>query len=253
MNTKDPLVSFRPFDVHIPNLEGDGIAETVRIDVPVRVDSATGEEVLTPEALVLIEKTKLRRMGLMSPEEIQNLRQRLGLTQDEMSDLLQIGAKTYTRWESGRARPSRSMNVLLCALRDGQLDVNYLRALRDPEFSTVWFAQNRARAMFVSCLGAIKPNVETAFTHALVESSRHWFARHLEGGPSSSPSIVVHVMDAHEQPAWLFSDLKTDEKIEIKATMPRTMSPRPPETRHSWLGFRRSMTDCRQPEEAISS
>jgi DNA-binding transcriptional regulator YiaG len=253
MNTKDPLVSFRPFDVHIPNLEGDGVAETVRIDVPVRVDSATGEEVLTPEALALIEKTKLRRMGLMSPEEIQNLRQRFGLTQDEMSNLLQIGAKTYTRWESGRARPSRSMNVTLCALRDGQLDVNYLRALRDPGFSAAWFAQNRTRAMFISCFGAIKPTGETAFAHALAESSRHWFARHLEGWPSSSTDVIVHVMDAPGQSAWLFSEMKTDEKIEIKATMPRTISPRPPEARHSWLGFRRSMTDYRQPEEAISS
>ena len=48
-----------------------------------------------------------------------------------MSDLLQIGAKSYTRWESGRARISRSMNVLLSALRDGAVTVEYLRCLRD--------------------------------------------------------------------------------------------------------------------------
>jgi DNA-binding transcriptional regulator YiaG len=121
----------RPFDVRIPNLEGDGIAETIRIDVPVRIDPDTGEEVLMPEALELIEKTKARRMGLMSPDEIRELRERLALTQEEMSELLQIGAKTYTRWETSRARVSRSMNVILCALRDGAITIEYLRCLRE--------------------------------------------------------------------------------------------------------------------------
>lgn len=124
-------VVLRPFDVHIPNLEGDGASEIVRIDIPVRIDPQSGEEILTPEAHELIERTKLRCMGLMSAEELRELRERLNLTQEEMSDLLQIGAKTYTRWESGRARLSRSMNVLLSALRDGVVTVEYLRCLRD--------------------------------------------------------------------------------------------------------------------------
>jgi len=126
------------FDVHIPNLDGDGIAYTVPIEAEAYSDPETGEDVLTPEAVEEIEKIQARHMGLMSAEDIQNLRERLDLSQQEMSDLLQIGAKTYTRWESGRARPSRSMNVLLCALRDGQLDLNYLRAIRDPGKLREW-------------------------------------------------------------------------------------------------------------------
>lgn len=131
MNTTTDL-KLRPFDVHIPNFEGDAIAETVRIEVPVRIDPETGDEILTAEAHDLIEKTKSRLLGLMTPEELRDLREdRLHLTQEHMSDLLQIGGKTYTRWESGRARPSRSLNVLLCALRDGVISVEYLRCLRD--------------------------------------------------------------------------------------------------------------------------
>jgi DNA-binding transcriptional regulator YiaG len=130
MKTTSDLIT-RPFDVRIPNLEGDGIAETIRIDVPVRIDPETGQEILTPEALDLIEKTKARRLGLMSPDEIRELRERLALTQEEMSELLQIGAKSYTRWEAGRARVSRSMNVILCALRDGAITIEYLRCLRE--------------------------------------------------------------------------------------------------------------------------
>ena len=74
-------------------------------------------------------------MGLLLPEEIKALRQRLNLTQIEMSDLLQIGEKTYTRWESGRSRPSQVLNLLLRALRDGRLDVAYLRSHRKVSFN----------------------------------------------------------------------------------------------------------------------
>ncbi len=125
-----------PFDVQIPNLEGDGVAETISIDVQVYLDAETGEEVLTPESLQLIEKTQARHMGLISAGEIKQLRERLQLTQKQMSELIQAGEKSYTRWERGRARPSRSINVLLCALRDGRIDVNYLRSLGDPDH--VW-------------------------------------------------------------------------------------------------------------------
>jgi transcriptional regulator with XRE-family HTH domain len=68
-------------------------------------------------------------MGLMLPENIQQLREGLQLTQREISDLLQLGGKTWSRWETGRERPSRSMNILLSALRDRKLDVRYLKSL----------------------------------------------------------------------------------------------------------------------------
>ncbi|HUI05559.1 MAG TPA: hypothetical protein VL486_00990 [Verrucomicrobiae bacterium] len=55
----------RSFEVNIPRLEGDGIAETVTIKVDVWKDEESGEEILTPESLDLIEKTKARRMGLI--------------------------------------------------------------------------------------------------------------------------------------------------------------------------------------------
>ncbi|MBM3883497.1 MAG: helix-turn-helix domain-containing protein [Verrucomicrobia bacterium] len=119
------------FEVLIPNLDGAGVAERVKVSVPVRWDEDLQEWLLTPEAHELIENTKARHLGLMLPDEIREIRERLDLTQDEICELLQIGAKTYTRWETGRARPSRSMNVLLCALRDGVASVEYLRSLRE--------------------------------------------------------------------------------------------------------------------------
>lgn len=174
------------FDVHIPNLDGDGIAETIPIDVEVYTDPETEEDILTPESLELIEKTQARHMGLMSAEELCELREeRLGLTQEEMSDLLQIGAKTYTRWESGRARPSRSMNVLLCALRDGQLDVNYLSSLRDPSVRAAWFSRETSRAFL------------TAFRTYLVQSRQPELklslSKAIKHGPSASWALWEHL------------------------------------------------------------
>ena len=120
--------------VHIPNLEGDAISEIVPMQIPVTLDPDTGEEMLTAEAIELIETTKARHMGLMLPEEIRELRQRLGLTQREIAELLQAGEKSFTRWEKGHGRPSRMVNVVLRALYDGKLTVEYLRAQRQTSF-----------------------------------------------------------------------------------------------------------------------
>ena len=116
--------------VNIPTLDGKNIAEVITIKVPCHIKEKTGEIFLRGEALQMIDKTKARHMGLMSPEKIKNLRVRLGLNQHEISDLLQIGAKSYTRWENGRARPSRSINILLCALDDGKIDIGYLKSIK---------------------------------------------------------------------------------------------------------------------------
>jgi DNA-binding transcriptional regulator YiaG len=117
------------FEVLVPNSDGNGVAERVTVSIPMIWDDELGEWLLTAEAHQIIEKTKARRMGLIQPEELHELRARLGLTQEAMSNLLQIGAKSYTRWETGRERPSRSINVLLCALRDQAVSIEYLKNL----------------------------------------------------------------------------------------------------------------------------
>jgi len=120
------------FEVLIPTIDAEGISERITIQVPITRDPVTGEELLTPEANEKIEQTQARHMGLLSPEELKALRNRLGITQRELGDLLQVGEKSYTRWETGRARPSRSINVLLRALRDGKLSIPYLQSLQKP-------------------------------------------------------------------------------------------------------------------------
>src|SRR5436190_20548357 len=120
------------FEVVIPSVDGSEVADRIPVKVPVTRDPETGEILLTPEAHEKIEQTQARHMGLISPTELKMIRQRLGLTQRELGNLIQVGEKSYTRWETGRARPSRSLNVLLCALRDGRLSIPYLQSLQQP-------------------------------------------------------------------------------------------------------------------------
>lgn len=115
--------------VHIPTLDGTGIAETINVKVPAWRDPMDGEVYLDTQATAILDKVKARHMGLLTPDQIKALRKRLRLTQPQISELLQIGEKTWTRWETGRERPSRSINVLLFALNDGKLDVAYLRSV----------------------------------------------------------------------------------------------------------------------------
>jgi len=133
MSTRYPDTTEVP--VTIPTLDGKSVAETITITVPCRIEAKTGEAILGGEALRMIDKVKARHMGLLLPDEMRMLRDRLRLNQGEISELLQIGAKTYTRWENGRERPSRSMNILLRSLWDGKIDVGYLRSVKDTEFN----------------------------------------------------------------------------------------------------------------------
>ena len=103
MNTRYPNKTVVP--VAIPTPDGKAVARTVKVTVPCRIDSKTGEVTLGGEALRMIDEVKAHHMGLLPPDEIRRLREVLGLTQAQMSGLLQIGAKSYTRWETGRERP----------------------------------------------------------------------------------------------------------------------------------------------------
>ena len=136
MNNKHPLgweriTSHEP--VYIPAVNGIDILETFWVDVPAWKDPATNEIYLDDVARDKIESVKARYLGILNHKQILELRNAIGLTQKEMSELLQLGEKSWTRWESGKEHPSRSMNILLSALYDGHLSVSYLRTLADPE------------------------------------------------------------------------------------------------------------------------
>ena len=136
MSTRYPDMT--TVDVAIPTPDGKSVAETITITVSCRLEEKTGEAILGGEALRTIDLVKARYMGILLPHEIAQLRGRLGMSQQEMCGLLQIGAKSYSRWETGRERPSRSMNLLLRGLNDGKLSIPYLRSLGERQSD--WWA-----------------------------------------------------------------------------------------------------------------
>lgn len=68
-----------------------------------------------------------RNHGLLSADEIREIRARHALTQAELSRLLRLGASTVSRWEAGRNAQTAAMDVLLRIIRDVPGSLEYLR------------------------------------------------------------------------------------------------------------------------------
>lgn len=123
--------------------EGYKIAET--IEVPAWKDPEDGEIYLADEAMELLENAKARYMGLLSPEQLQSLREYYGMTKAQMNDFFQAGGRSWSRWESGKARPSRMINLLISALYDGELTIDFFKRKQEP--SECLFSMMRAMPM----------------------------------------------------------------------------------------------------------
>ncbi len=60
-----------------------------------------------------ITEETYRQLGLLTPTEIRAHRERLGLTQQELQELLGLGGNTLSRWENGRVYQSRALDRFL--------------------------------------------------------------------------------------------------------------------------------------------
>lgn len=78
--------------------------------------SNCGERLLPPELRRGIGAERYRVEDLLTPGEIRGIRSRYVLRQRDISALLRIGDRTYTRWENGLVVQSKSMNALLRVL-----------------------------------------------------------------------------------------------------------------------------------------
>lgn len=119
--------AIQPFAIHIPDADGELTERIVSIDVPVLWDEIIQEWVLSEEAHEIIDKRKAQELGLLSPGQLRELRARHLQNQKQMGALFQVGEKSWSRWESGKHRPTRSINLLIRALYDGEISINYLR------------------------------------------------------------------------------------------------------------------------------
>ena len=77
---------------------------------------------------------------MIFPERLKELRQKKGLTQQEIADLLHVNRVTYTNWEKGKREPNFKNLFLLAEYLEtttdyllGKSDINKKRNYRDGE------------------------------------------------------------------------------------------------------------------------
>jgi len=97
-----------PVTIHIPDL--DVIVCTNPDCRPEHPDDAI---IVDDAASWRITQETYRQLGLLTPTEIRAARARLGLTQQELQQLVGLGGNSLSRWENGRVYQARSMDTLL--------------------------------------------------------------------------------------------------------------------------------------------
>ena len=76
--------------------------------------SYVGEQASRHELAVAAQ---IREMdGLLSPEELRNIRQKYALRQTDLEAMLSVGPKTWTRWERGKVPQSKAADTLIRVL-----------------------------------------------------------------------------------------------------------------------------------------
>jgi putative zinc finger/helix-turn-helix YgiT family protein len=76
-----------------------------------------GEEFLAPEqarAISVAVKNEVRKkLGLLPPERIAAIREKVGLTQAQLEERLGLGPKVVVRWESGKVIQGKAADTVL--------------------------------------------------------------------------------------------------------------------------------------------
>lgn len=102
--------------------------------------SACGEEFFAPGQTNAILKAAAdqarRQKGLLTPDEIRELRTSLGLRQTDLEEILGVGPKTVTRWEKGTVVQAVTADRLMRVLRqEPELVSRLLSAQSQPRSS----------------------------------------------------------------------------------------------------------------------
>jgi putative zinc finger/helix-turn-helix YgiT family protein len=87
-----------------------------------------GETLFPGETVQYIESVVAEQTERLSGNELERIREDLGIErQDEMSEILGLGTKTYHKWESGAQFPTRSMSYYIRILAEFPQSFDWLR------------------------------------------------------------------------------------------------------------------------------
>ena len=77
-----------------------------------------GDELIPPETQALIDRSVAEQTEQLTQRELEEMAERFGQDQTEISETLGLGSKTFHRWLKGRQYPSRSMGYYLRVLAE---------------------------------------------------------------------------------------------------------------------------------------
>ena len=107
-------VAIIPYEIQIDH---DGRKHLVKIpDLRVPQCGQCGNIVFDDEASEQVSRAFRKQAGLLEPEEIQRRREKLGLSQAEVAQMLGVEAAELSRWESGQQIQQRTADRFLQAV-----------------------------------------------------------------------------------------------------------------------------------------
>lgn len=117
-------------EVGTETFEYKGMTTTVPNYVTHKCDEC-GEAIVDKTTLKesgrILKDFKRKVDGLLTEEEIRNIRKKLNLSQEEMADILGGGLKSFARYETGQVCQSRGMDNLLRILDSYPFTLNVIQ------------------------------------------------------------------------------------------------------------------------------
>ena len=111
--------------------EGTHNIKLVVKDLRVKRCTECKEEFMPKEALERVQAEKHKRRGLLTMEQLKEIRLRLGYTQVEMAELLGVGKKTYLRWEKGLYLQNTSMDRYIRLIAENPENIKILKRINE--------------------------------------------------------------------------------------------------------------------------
>jgi len=90
-------------------------------NVPIEVCARCHETFRGPEAARVRHDAICKTLGLLTPAEIRNLRERLHMTQEQFAEWASVGVATVSRWERGCWIQTRAHDRLMRTLDENRV------------------------------------------------------------------------------------------------------------------------------------
>jgi len=89
------------------------------------------EDFVPKEAVEQLQTEKHKRRGLLTLEQLKEIRTKLGYTQEEMAELLGLGKKTYFRWEKGLFLQNKAMDRYVRLIAENPENLKILKRINE--------------------------------------------------------------------------------------------------------------------------